>query len=99
MQIKLFDILIIKNKKNIYNSEENENKKRLSVLKNASLGESRRIKPRKFECDLCDKIYTTNQKLKFHKLGAHTKVKQFQCSYCENKFTTPYLLSVSIINV
>lgn len=74
-------------------SEQNTNKKLLSKLKNELLGESRRIKPRKFQCDLCEKSYTTNQKLKFHKLGAHTAVKQFECTYCDSKLTTPYSLS------
>ena len=63
-----------------------------------NLAESRRIHERKFPCDECDRAYTTNQRLKYHKLSAHGNGPQFQCPFCPKKLMTPCNLNVSYLS-
>ena len=59
-----------------------------------SLLKASRKNPRKFACNKCDRVYTTNQKLKFHILSAHGQGRQFQCPHCPMKLLNPATLSV-----
>ncbi len=59
-----------------------------------SLLKASRKNPRKFACSKCDRVYTTNQKLKFHILSAHGQGRQFQCPHCPMKLLNPATLSV-----
>ena len=77
-------------------SKVRENSKALAIIANECRGEARRINPRRFQCDQCAKCYTTNQKLKFHKLSAHSNnVRQYQCPHCPARLMNSWTLSVS----
>ena len=38
------------------------------------------------KCDVCGKLFSTNQKLVRHKNGVHLKIKIFECKLCGKKF-------------
>ena len=59
--------------------------------------EARRVNPRNFACDQCDRAYTTNQKLKFHKMRAHeTGGPKFPCPLCDKVMINPGTLQAHI---
>merc|ERR1719319_478183 len=41
-----------------------------------------KISNRKFHCDQCGKIVTSNQKLRKHIMVVHEKKRNFACAYC-----------------
>jgi len=67
----------------------------LNTLNNQARAEAMRKNPRSFPCDLCDKSYTTNQRLKFHKLSAHGDGAKFPCPHCPMLLLNPSTLNVS----
>ena len=83
----------LKHHKEAVHSEFAQQKRDLFRANQMAHAELRRKNPRSFACDQCDRSYTTNQKLKFHKLAAHAGEKQFQCQECLKTFTTPANLS------
>jgi len=69
---------------------EGETKRQLGKdLQRAAL-ESRRRNPRKFQCPECPQKYTTNQKLKYHRM-VHGGVK-IQCNSCLKLLSSPTAL-------
>jgi len=67
---------------------EGVQKREISRLKNLIQSEQRRVNPRAFKCDQCDKAYTTNQRLKFHVTRVHTKIT-YQCPHCTLQLAWP----------
>ena len=59
------------------------------------MSEAKRINPRNFPCDKCDMSYTTNQKLKFHKMSVHDGIK-LNCPHCDVKLANPDTLQKHI---
>jgi len=80
-------------------TEEGEQKRLLNELNRMAWAEARRKNPRCFSCDLCDRSYTTNQKLKFHKLSKHGTGPKLQCPYCPMLLINSRTLNVSHIRV
>merc|ERR1711892_1053892 len=74
---------------------EGVQKREISRLKNLILSEQRRVNPRAFKCDQCDKAYTTNQRLKFHVTRVHKNIK-FPCPHCTLQLATPATLQSHI---
>ena len=60
----------------------------MSKLTSLAQSEARRKNPRLFPCDQCDASYTTNQKLRFHKMRIHENAK-FECPHCTKILSTP----------
>ena len=83
----------LKHHKEAIHSAFSQQKRDLFRANQMAHAELRRKHPRSFACDQCDRSYTTNQKLKFHKLAVHAGEKQFQCQDCLKTFTTPANLS------
>ena len=72
-----------KHKDNIHGPNRTESSKMVK----ARIAEKYRKNPRAFACDQCDASYTTNQKLKHHKLIKHENVeKKHPCPICGQKF-------------
>ena len=59
------------------------------------MAEAKRINPRNFPCDKCEMSYTTNQKLKFHKMSVHDGIK-LNCPHCDVKLANPDTLQKHI---
>ena len=78
-------------------TNEGEQKRLLNQLNNRARKEAIRKNPRAFPCDMCDRSYTTNQKLKFHKLSAHGSGAKFACPYCPALLMNPSTLNVIFI--
>ena len=72
-----------------------EKKRLLFRLNNRAMSEAKRINPRNFPCDKCDMSYTTNQKLKFHKMSVHDGIK-LNCPHCDVKLANPDTLQKHI---
>jgi len=70
---------------------EGVQKRENSRLKNLIQSEQRRVNPRAFKCDQCDKAYTTNQRLKFHVTRVHKNIT-FPCPHCTLQLATPATL-------
>merc|ERR1711935_407105 len=66
-------------------------RREISRLNNLIRSEQRRVNPRAFKCDQCDQAYTTNQRLKFHKIRAHRNIT-FPCPHCTLQLATPATL-------
>ena len=82
--------IILNNKKSIFEFKLGETKRQLGKdLQRAAL-ESRRRNPRKFQCPECPQKYTTNQKLKYHRM-VHGGVK-IQCNSCLKLLSSPTAL-------
>jgi len=47
-----------------------------------------KISNRKFHCDQCGKIVTSNQKLRKHIMVVHEKKRNFACAYCNKLFSS-----------
>ena len=74
---------------------EAEQKRLLYRLNNIARQEARRVNPRNFQCDQCDRAYTTNQKLKFHKIAEHEGGSpRFPCPECDKVMRNPGTLQV-----
>ena len=75
---------------------EAEQKRLLYRLNNIARQEARRVNPRNFQCDQCDRAYTTNQKLKFHKIAEHDSGSgnRFACPECDKVMRNPGTLQV-----
>jgi len=69
-------------KHRLVHTEVREQKRLLSSLNNQARSEALRKNPRNFSCDQCDRSYTTNQRLKFHKISAHGDGSKLKCPYC-----------------
>jgi hypothetical protein len=41
-----------------------------------------------FECDACEKIFTTKQSLEYHKRNNACKDPKYECKYCSSSYTT-----------
>ena len=60
--------------------------KEIKILSKDNIFHTNQIhKKIRFNCDLCEKSYTSNQNLKFHIESVHQEVKHF-CSYCNSIF-------------
>ena len=81
-------------------SVEAEQKRLIYKLNNMARQEARRINPRNFPCDQCDRAYTTNQKLKFHKIAEHEGGSpRFPCPECDKVMRNPGTLQVDSLYV
>lgn len=83
-------------------SVEYQQKKELNYIALCARAEERRVNPRHFKCDHqgCEKAYTTNQRLKNHKLAIHSGgPKQFPCPICPKVMVNPETLQNHIKNV
>ena len=77
---------------------EAEQKRLLYKLNNIARMEARRVNPRSFQCDQCDRAYTTNQKLKFHKISEHQENNEgFKCPHCDKAMKNPGTLQVKAV--
>jgi uncharacterized Zn-finger protein len=47
---------------------------------------NRHIKKIRFNCELCDKNYTTKFHLSTHMKVNHFNIKDFKCEYCSKQF-------------
>jgi hypothetical protein len=53
---------------------------------------------KKKQCPICDKVFTTATKCKYHIEAVHQKIKRFSCEHCEMKFYHIKQLRNHIIN-
>jgi hypothetical protein len=56
------------------------------------------LRKTEFECDLCDKVYSQDAKLKHHKLSFHYKVLH-KCHLCDKGFTTVFGLKTHLESI
>ena len=42
----------------------------------------------KYQCTICDRVFTSQNGLKYHSESVHEGKKPFQCLTCEVRFTT-----------
>lgn len=48
----------------------------------------------KFECNICNKMYNSEQSVKKHRQDVHQSIKSmYNCIVCDNKFTLPFKLN------
>ena len=80
-------------------TESREQKRLLNQLNNQARSEAIRKNPRRFNCESCNRSYTTNQKLKFHQLSAHGDGAKFACPYCPMMLMNPSTLNVRCITI
>ncbi|CAG5082854.1 Oidioi.mRNA.OKI2018_I69.PAR.g10221.t1.cds [Oikopleura dioica] len=74
-------------------TEEGQKRREETHAKLLAHGELRRKNPRRFPCTMCDRNYTTNQKLRFHMTSAHGIGEKLECPLCPRKLMTPNNLS------
>ena len=48
----------------------------------------------KFNCDLCEKFYTSTSALKYHIEVFHGRLEKFNCGQCKKSFVTPEILAI-----
>ena len=75
-----------KHKEQVHSASGAERAK-FEIAQRLAIAETVRKNPRAFPCDQCDRSYTTNQKLKFHKMIQHENAeKKYPCHICGLKF-------------
>jgi len=74
-------------------TDEGQKRREMTQAKLMAHGEVRRKNPRRFPCTMCDRNYTTNQKLRFHMTSAHGIGEKLECPLCPKKLMTPNNLS------